>query len=268
MRTRATADLARCQNNLRQLSLFAAQIPEPDPRDLGRRLTNEIPAGTIANATLTPEERLSWFVTALPWFDQRRTNAPELLGKLDMRKAWNASPNESAARMKLEVLLCPGLPPEIDPNQPAPTNYFGTSGLGLDSATLPVRKLDLKLGGFGKWSLWLVPPRAGCFRYDSPTPFEAISDGFSTTILLAEREPDTGPWIRGGPSTVRGVDTAPNAPAYIGPGSQFGGGHAFLANFAFADGSARPISQNVDPRLIDAWMTIAGGKREEEQIAE
>lgn len=265
VKMRADAALVSCQNNLRELAMFAGQFANPTEDGT---FTSEVPPGTILNPALRPDERLSWYVDALPWFNQQRANTAELSAAIDRKMAWNAAPNITPSHAKLPFLFCPGLPPEYDPTQPAPTNYFGVAGLNPDAAGLPLDRITLKLGAFGTWPMWKVSPRAGCFRYNAPTPFTAITDGLSETILFGEREPATGPWIRGGPSTVRGIDTGPNALPRIGPGAQFGGGHNSVANFAFADGSVKFISQNIDPKVLDARATIAGGEREAAMIAE
>ena len=148
--------------------------------------------------------------------------------------------------MKVLVLLCPGNPPNIDPVQPAPTQYVGIAGLGFDAAAIR-----------------FVPPnpaspRTGCFRYDSPTPFDAITDGLSQTLLFGERSDDLGPWLRGGPSTVRGLDDRPEAKPLTGNGGQFGGNHPNASNWAMADGSVRSITPRAKPQVLFDLATIAG----------
>ncbi len=67
-----------------------------------------------------------------------------------------------------------------------------------------------------------------------------------------------GPWVAGGLATVRGLDTA-ELP-YIGAGRQFGGLHDSGTFAAFADGSVRFISDTINPRILEALSTIAGGE--------
>lgn len=261
-RTRVEADMLRCQNHLREIGLFSARPAvgaAPNPH-----LRNAVPAGTIDTSAAKPTDRLSWYATAIPWLDQKLLPEADLFARIDRHQPWNSATNAEAARLKLPMLLCPGLPPTVVPNEPAPTSYFGTSGLGVDAAALRIRKADLRLGNFGDWQLWAIPPEAGCFRYDAPTPFEAIEDGLAQTIMIGEREPSPGPWLQGGPATVRGYDTSANAPPPIGFGGQFGGGHPAAANFAFADGHVAPISIHVDPQVLKTQLTIRGAVRNEE----
>jgi prepilin-type processing-associated H-X9-DG protein len=111
--------------------------------------------------------------------------------------------------------------------------------VGADAATLPVGS-----------------PRSGAFHYDSPTPFAAITDGLSQTLLFGETRSELSPWLRGGPGTVRGLIDAPGAPPLIG--EQFGGYFPSGANFAMCDGSVRMFSPRTTPRVLLGLATIAG----------
>lgn len=257
---RGDSDRATCKNNLRELSLFAivaaGDLPEGKPvfasekdkpgrpklpaKELDRArklgLPPAIPAGTVPNPALPPERRLSWAVELLPSLDQRRQDTSGLLASIDKTQAWDAGANAQAGRTAVRGLLCPGNPIE---GVPAVTQYVGAGGVGPDAATLPA-----------------TAPTAGCFRYDSPTPLTAIGDGLSQSILFAEVSAETGPWLRGGPATVRTFD--PARPV-IGPGHQFGGNHPGGANFGMADGSGRYLSLRTDPTVLAALLTINGG---------
>jgi prepilin-type processing-associated H-X9-DG protein len=244
IKMRARADVVTCQNNLREIVMFAAHHAKPRPGVAPGRFVNEVPAGTIPLPGVPPEERLSWVVAVLPGLDQRRHNTEQLLVTIDRNSPWPADRNQQAARTKLVTFLCPGNPPAIATDQPAPACYVGIGGLGKDAAATA------------------DPARAGCFRYDGPTPFDRITDGLGTTLLLGERSGDLGPWLRGGPATVRGLDDAPGAPPVLGPGGQFGGNHPSGANWAMADGSVRLFSPRVDPKVLYGLATIAGGERD------
>ena len=106
------------------------------------------------------------------------------------------------------------------------------------------------------------PSRAGCFRYDGPTQFERITDGLSQSLLFGERSGDLGPWLRGGPSTVRSFDDTVGAPPVLGRGAQFGGNHPHGANWGLADGSVRLFNPRVDPKVLYGMATIAGGEKD------
>ena len=100
---------------------------------------------------------------------------------------------------------------------------------------------------------------AGAFRYDAATPFDRIGDGLGQTLLLGETANDLGPWLRGGPSTVRGMDDGTGAKPLIGAGGQFGGYYPNGAYFAMCDGSVRNITPQVSRDVLLNLATIDGG---------
>lgn len=249
---RQNAADAGCKNNFREVGLFAAH--NADPHADRTKVSNQIPAGTVVNTALPPDERVSWYVTILPGFDQKRQDMTPVLTGIDRGQPWSAERNQTAARTKLVALLCPGNPPDVSPDQPAPSCYVGIAGFGKDAATIPAPKDPLQP----------FDPRAGCFRYDAPTPFVMITDGLSQTLLIGERSNNLGSWIRGGPATVRGLDNTPGAAVIQGVGGQFGGNHPNGSNWGFADGSVRFFTDRTDPKVLLAMATIAG--RDNDQL--
>lgn len=238
-KARLRANMAGSQNNLRELALFAAHHAKPDSQRDASKLPTTIPPGTILLPNVAPEERLSWIAAALPLLDQKRNPVAELLPLIDLTKPWAAEPNQRAARKRLPGLLCPENPPTVAPDTPAVTSYVGVGGVGPGAAALP-----------------LGAPQAGAFRYDTATPFASISDGLSNTLLFGETRSDVGPWLRGGPATVRGFDAVDGAPALVG--GQFGGYFPEGANFALCDGSVRVFTPRTTPQVLLGMATIAG----------
>ncbi len=239
-------------NNLRELGQFAILAIEPDRiavegpgkdaeiarlKSLATPAT--IPAGTLPNAALIPEERLSWVPLSLPYLNQRRQNTDELLTAIDRSVAWNSPSNTNASRTVIRCLIPTAIEFHQDGIIAAPTYYVGNGGVGADAAMLPAKHI-----------------RAGCFRYDRSTPFAEIGDGMHESILFAETAKHVGPWIQGGPSTVR---TFLPASAAFGPEGQFGGIHPGFAAFGFADGAAGFRTDRMDPAILQALMTINGG---------
>lgn len=263
---RATSDRLACQNQLRVLSqfaesaaalnmeapLFASEKPRAEKADRPRPPRNDlgptIPPGTVVNPLLPPEQRLSWVVHLMPILAERSKELNDLAPRIDPNKPWDAEVHQPIAPLVIPGLLCPGNLPKV--SGPAVTQFVGIGGLGADAATLPVP-------ADGETS-----SRAGCFRYDAPTPFSAITDGLSQTVLFGEVSADLGPWLRGGPATIRCLDTTPAARAIIGPTAQFGGNHEGGANFAFADHSVRFLTLRTDPQVLRNLFTIAGGTPE------
>ncbi|OWK38070.1 hypothetical protein FRUB_07190 [Fimbriiglobus ruber] len=258
-KNRANQDRVYCQNNLRIISqgVLEADLYLPPAAAAGvwaPALNLSIPAGTVPNPALPPEQRLSWIAPILPGFDQKRQDTLALEKALDLTLAWDAGPNHAVGQTTVLTLLCFANPATVGPDQPGVTQYVGAGGVGPDAASLKLTTDPLVPS-----KPPVAPPRAGCFRYDAKTPFVAIVDGTSNTILLGELSTDLGPWLQGGPSTVHTLDTVTGARPQIGAGGQFGGNHFQGANFAFADGSVRFLTERTNPKVLESLFTINGG---------
>src|SRR5207245_8200417 len=114
---------------------------------------------------------------------------------------------------------------------------LGRAGLGADAPKLAASD-----------------PRAGFFRYDTPTKAGMIKRGLSNTMMILESTRQLGPWAAGGPPTVRGVDTTEQP--YVGLGSQFGA-HPAGCNVAYADGSVRFMSNSIDAKVFEMLVALA-----------
>jgi prepilin-type processing-associated H-X9-DG protein len=229
VRARAHGDRARCQEHLFRLAV----------QGLGAaaKQDNAFPAGTVVVRDLPPERRLSWIAPLL-----LSLGRDDLQSKLDMGIAWDAAPNDAVARKQLTVALCPGIPARSTAEGFAALNYVGCGGVGPDGPTLADDD-----------------PRAGMLRFDAPTPFAAIKDGLSNCFLLLETADNPGPWLSGGPASVRPVD--PATQPFIGIGRPFGGCHLGGLNAAFADGSVRFIDVSINPNIFLQLAAIRDGSQ-------
>jgi prepilin-type processing-associated H-X9-DG protein len=163
-----------------------------------------------------------------------------------MKEAWDVPPNRSAGQTFLPLLVCPAVEMTRPIDGSAPLFYPGMAGVGPDAARQPTSA-----------------PGAGIFRYDSPTLIVDVKDGLANTLLLVETADRPGPWIAGGPSSVRPLDPAKQP--YFGPGRPFGGCHFGGANIAFADGSGRFLTDNISPSILERLATIADSKPADSQ---
>ena len=254
-RVRHAANRMECSSNLKQIGIALHNYAEQH---------DHFPAGTVLNADLPPDKRLSWLTEIWPSFMNGGVTE-----RLDRKKAWDAQENcppywsvrvshdpyESRTELmgEVSVLSCPANLGQYDPLMPGSTHYIGMAGVGDDAATLP-----------------LPHPRAGFFGYDRKIRARDIVDGLSTTMAVAEVL-DGGPWTAGGKATIRGLE-ASDVP-YLGEGGQFASLHRksdtfalslpIVTNVLFADGSVRPVTSSVSPRVVEALATIAGGEEVE-----
>jgi hypothetical protein len=210
------------------------------------------PPGTVPHPELPPEQRLSWLVPVLPYFEQDSVfkQFDLTFGSGDVR---NAKPTST----RIRFLTCPASDECVRNNggevwkSPAPlTHYVGVAGIGSDAATLP-----------------LGHPRAGVFGYDRRTALkDGFPDGISNTLMLIETANNPGHWAYGGPATVRAFE--PGTAPYIGEDRPFGGFHnsqlvlfgarTYKCNVGLADRAYRTFTNKTDPAVLEALATVAG----------
>jgi Protein of unknown function (DUF1559) len=238
----------QCASNLKQIALGLhnyADAHRDAPSSQGFQTC--FPAGTVAHPDLPPEQRLSWFVELLPYLEQN-----DLARRLDRGAGWADSRNAAVIHTPVKVLRCADWAGELLPAEHL-TPYLGAAGLGADAANLPA-----------------TDRRAGVFGHNRRTALTEVTDGTSNTLLVLESARDNGPWARGGPSTVRGLD--PTDRPHLGVGRPFGGTHfaekgwsrreqAIGCQAALADGSCRFLTNDVSPQVLEALVTVAGGEQ-------
>jgi prepilin-type processing-associated H-X9-DG protein len=225
--------LAGCTNNL---GLIGRAVNRYSDHHDGH-----FPPGTVANASLTPERRLSWEAAIVPFFSEGTPAGKkweELAGEIAFEKAWDAPANEGPRRKNVAPFLCPAFVRGFSDGQKGLTAYVGVAGVGEDAATLP-----------------LTDSRAGFFGYDRTLTRQDITAGISTTMMATETARDNGFWLAGGPPTVRGLD--PDCTRYLGLGQPFGGLHREGCNVLWADGSARPAHDDIAPKRFRDSSRIA-----------
>lgn len=205
-----------------------------------------LPPGTVPNPDLPPDQRLAFTVSLLPHFGYAT-----LCKAFDPAAAWDAPRNAKAAEgNSLTQYRCLGR--DHYGEAIAFAYYVGVAGVGSDAASRP-----------------LDSPGVGAFGYDRRVKFDQIKDGVANTLLAIETGRDLGPWTRGGPTTVRGLDPADDP--LLGEGRAFGGNHtdertlfnrrrSLGANVLLIDGSTRTLTDSTAADLIARLATIAGGE--------
>jgi len=245
------ADCVYCTSNLR---LFAMDLRNYHD------FYHHFPRGTVPNSQLPPERRLSWYVGEWAFVGEGQTR---LL--VDKTKAWDEGENylpmveitindEPNLRYRTELVghvsawHCPVNPNRAGSGEPCFTHYVGVAGVGKD-----VAELDQ------------VYPFTGVFGYDRQTSLEQIKDGASLTLLVIETATANGPWTRGGPWTVRGVD--PGGLPYLGTTGQFSSLHVpHVTHAVFADGSVHALKESMSPQVFEALATISGREEIDEEF--
>jgi prepilin-type processing-associated H-X9-DG protein len=145
----------------------------------------------------------------------------EVYNQINFDVPWDDPANAAAIRTRIGMFLNPKVSVAPAPTAPAPSHYAGN---------------DQVLGG------------------DSPRRPADFSDGLASTIVMGEAAGRFKPW--GHPANVRdlarGINRSPD-----GFGSPFPGG----ANFAFADGSVKFLSNQIDPKVLRALASPSGGEK-------
>jgi prepilin-type processing-associated H-X9-DG protein len=254
---REAARRASCMNNLGQLSL-ALHNYEYHFERLPPGVTN--PTGPIEN---TPAgNHTSWLVQTLPYLEE---NA--LFAAYDFDAGAYAPQNARVRQSDVSILLCPSSPGAArDENGPALSSYAGCYG----DSEVPIDA-----------------DNNGLLFLNSRIRYGDIYDGSSHALLLGEMRIDDERnllgWVSGTRSTLRNTDTFDRtvfrlrptlqatqigeadepaadrsaSPVVGGFGSDHGGE---LANFAFADGSVRAISSQVERRVFRLLGNRADGE--------
>jgi len=232
-----------CEHNLKQLSLGALNYSDT---------FKAFPMATCGSRDLQPVDRFSWHVALWGFWEGK---PPRLL--LDTSQAWNAEVNrwpkweytidwnmpterkEIGPVDSLSSLCCPSVGRRESISGISVTHYVGMGGVGNESP-------QFRLG----------EPGCGAWGFDRQMRVSDVVDGISSSISLIETNRDPGPWLAGGPPTVRGIEAAVRP--IVGPGMQFGGLHSGGCQVVMLDGSTRFVANEVDPSTFSAMVTIAG----------
>jgi hypothetical protein len=221
---REAARRTQSRNNLKQIGLALHNYND---------VNKSFPAGTHPNADLKPDKRLSWQVEILPYLEQQ-----PVYQMIDFKKSWDDPANRKAVEIPMPFFVNPSVGEQKANGLPV-TEYVGMAGVGADGPMLPV-----------------TSPRAGVFAYDRVTRLDDIKDGTSMTIMTSEANKELGSWAAGGRPTIRALTKKP----YIDGPDGLGGQHPGTCIFGMADGSVHAISSSIDPKVLEAMMTIAGGE--------
>ncbi|QDT94625.1 DUF1559 domain-containing protein [Gimesia aquarii] len=182
---------------------------------------NQLPSGGIINEIGQPQH--SWISHMLPYLDQ-----PILYKEIDFNQPWNAEVNRRPFETVLSMFMNPGLHFQYDNGKSdkenskgyQPTHYAANSRLLSNNSKISLSQ---------------------------------IKDGASNTILAGEIKSNIKPW--GDPRNFRDPALGINQSQ-----QGFGGPYKGGANILFSDGSARFLSDKIDPKVLKALSTPNGGE--------
>jgi prepilin-type N-terminal cleavage/methylation domain-containing protein/prepilin-type processing-associated H-X9-DG protein len=279
-KVREAANRAQCLNNLRQLAL-AAHNYHGDHR--------QFPAGVRLPVSVggRPTGGTNLWVGLLPYIEQ--DNLYKQWDCTDNRNNVAGGRNATQAQV-IKALLCPSdpLPQPVwqvlaESSPPWARGFYGLSSYGGNAGTRSVPPGDPP--AFPRMS------RDGIFYLDSSVGLADVTDGSGNTFLFGERShydpefdrrrPDVWPtisplagWGKWGYVAVGignvTLSTAVRLNYQVPTGGglstledrlcAFGSGHPGGANFAFADGSVRFVSDGTPLRTLQALSTRAAGE--------
>jgi prepilin-type N-terminal cleavage/methylation domain-containing protein/prepilin-type processing-associated H-X9-DG protein len=281
-KVREAANRIQCSNNLKQLALAAHNYHDAKGKFPNGLHTVETVGGRYANGT-------AWEIELLPYLEQ--DNLKKRWDSNDFRNNVKGERDATTAQV-LQVLLCPSdsLPDpvyfvDVSPQFPQYAYASGFYALGSYG------------GNAGKRSFPgpAMLTRDGIFCWDSSIGVKDVTDGASNTFLFGERvhrDPEfdryaftsspsfyplakQGAWAAvfatGGGSLPHHLLSTPVPINYQMPASAgsaemnnrlcaYGSGHPGGANFAFADGSVRFLSESTPLDTLKALSTRAEGE--------
>ena len=204
------------------------------------RSEGSYPTGAAGGALLSPDTRLSWLATLLPYQDRRDWHR-----RLQFGYPWNSDENAPVTTQTLHTVVNPALGPSKTADGFPVTHYVGVAGLGKDAGSL----------GPGD-------PKAGVFGFGRTMRPQDIADGASNTIAVLGVAGRLGPWSAGGHATVRSLTQRP----YINGPDGFGSGQPNGMIAGMADGSTRFIAKDIDPQVLEQMVTTHGEHAKATQV--
>ena len=173
----------------------------------------------------------SWRIALLPYIDERT-----VAGIYDLTQTWDSTANEPLQRQKVRSYSCPSRPISFDSASRFFTSYVVPTG----DETI--------------------------FSSQQGTPFSAIRDGTSNTLLVVEACGTEIIWTKPQDVELSSYELSVN-----GPGSCNGQSNSLISSWhkggaqvLLADGSAHFLSDAIDPKILRSLLTkdageVAGG---------
>ncbi|TWT76682.1 hypothetical protein CA13_71790 [Planctomycetes bacterium CA13] len=249
---REAARRSSCMNNNVQLGL-AIHHHEFSHERLPSGVIDE--TGPIRNEPIG--NHISWMVQILPFIEQQPAYK-----HYELSAGSYATQNAPVRTLEIPTFRCPSCP-------------ISSSDItvSVDGEMRDVRVSDYA-GCHHSTEAPIDEDNNGLLFLNSRIRFAEILDGSSQTILIGEAIPSKGSlgWVSGTRSTLRNTGSKINSgktdimqsTAEVDVGSLTVGGfssfHQGGANFVFADGSVRFLSETIDPELLQQLGNRADGE--------
>jgi prepilin-type N-terminal cleavage/methylation domain-containing protein/prepilin-type processing-associated H-X9-DG protein len=274
---REAANRAKCQNNLRQLGIAAQEYhdsfssfpsgwycmaPQFDANG------NQVGGDPNCASTMTAYQNYMW------------NGLTSLFVKIEQNNLWNEinfnlyttdPSNATSVRRTIDGFVCPS-------NRRAITVASGTGSSAVAQLGPSDYRGNMAAGYVGSVNTNcpdLTPTVAStnqyCLMYDNGVMFQNstvniadITDGTSTTIIIGESLWPQGVWSQATSSTIRtNLDRTINKPIVMNNipyWVYWASKHPSQVNFAYCDGSVRPISAQINKVTLNSLMTRSGGE--------
>jgi prepilin-type N-terminal cleavage/methylation domain-containing protein len=245
---REAARKTACLNNMVQLGVAMQNFDFH---------TEHLPAGVInPDGPIRSEpdgQHVSWIVQILPYIEMK--NVYEMF---DQQAGAYAPVNSQIRKAQVSILLCPSFP-------------------GADMNFEDTVAISTYAGCYNDVEAPIDVDNHGLLFLNSAIRFTDILDGSSQTLLIGEqrtREDSLG-WVSGTRATLRNTDKIDDSPwrnrpdmpqiPVLGPleTGGFGSAHTGMMNTAMADGSCRPVRNDIDPIVLHQLGNRADGELQE-----
>lgn len=256
---REAARLTKCKNNLKQIGLALHNYHDQH---------HVFPYGSaneVYYQTNTQFGNWSWSALILPQLD-----FGNLHSKIDFNRESNSPAHAHAIREFIPTYQCPSAP---ENRLIQFTTYIPGEKDAAETNYCAVSTHRKRNGGY--WPHACDPQGTGVIFDTSSTKFKDLVDGTTSTLLIAETDFDQEDvdyksgiscvdcWVGRRWNVLSTVTTGYGINSLEGDellNSGIQSHHPSGAQFAFADGHVKFISENIDQTLLEALTTRAGGE--------